>query len=255
MDYVTILGQRIDLYTKEEILDVIGQTIVSKQKKIFLYLNAHGSNLAVKYSWLSEFYDKADVVYADGKGIQFASRILSGKAPPHLPLTEWIWGLLRQCSEKKQSIYLLGGSEEVIYEATQHLKSQNSNLLIAGSHHGYFRKSGSESEEVVRQINSVTPDILLVGFGMPAQEEWLNENFSSLQIHVAMTIGGAIDVLAGRRRNVPAFVRNIGLEWLFRLFEEPKRLFVRYIFGNPKFAARVIVEKFKSKNAKGKSKP
>ena len=78
MDSVKILGLRVDVYSKNEILDVIGQTVESKQKKIFLYLNAHASNFAAKYSWLNELYDKADVVYADGQGIRFASWMLTG---------------------------------------------------------------------------------------------------------------------------------------------------------------------------------
>ena len=243
----SVLGLRVDLYSKKEILVELESAIRENTKKVFAYLNVHGANLAVREPWIKRFYDIADIVYADGQGIRFACWLLSDEIPPHLPLTEWIWDMMNICDERGYSVYLLGGTQEVVQEAVEKISRKYSRLRIAGSQDGYFQKNGVESDSVVHNVNKVSPDILLIGLGMPAQEKWVVDNLQQLQVRALFTVGGCIDVLAGRRLHVPIMIRRMGLEWALRLIEEPGRLFSRYVIGTPKFALRVLAEKFRMK--------
>jgi N-acetylglucosaminyldiphosphoundecaprenol N-acetyl-beta-D-mannosaminyltransferase len=118
-------------------------------------------------------------------------------------------------------------------------------LRIVGVFHGYFNKSagGKENEKVIAQINRCHPDVLIVGFGMPLQEKWLAENLSKLEIKVAMPGGAVFDYMSGRIRRAPRWMTDHGLEWLGRLLIEPRRLWRRYLIGNPLFLLHVIWER------------
>jgi N-acetylglucosaminyldiphosphoundecaprenol N-acetyl-beta-D-mannosaminyltransferase len=115
-------------------------------------------------------------------------------------------------------------------------------LEIAGIQHGYFDKTAgsSENEAVVALINQVKPDILVIGFGMPLQERWLLENWDRLDAKVAIPIGAGFDYLAGVTPRAPRWMTDHGLEWLGRLIIEPRRLWKRYIIGNPLFFYRLV---------------
>lgn len=110
-------------------------------------------------------------------------------------------------------------------------------------HHGFFDKGteSAESREVVAMINAAKPDILVVGFGMPAQEKWIAENLSQLNVHLAIPVGAFFDYLAEDVVRAPRWMTDNGLEWLGRLFIEPRRLWKRYIVGNPLFLWRILI--------------
>jgi N-acetylglucosaminyldiphosphoundecaprenol N-acetyl-beta-D-mannosaminyltransferase len=245
--FISIAGVRIDLISKQEILTEIDNVIIENHKSIFAYANAHTVNFASRHGWLKQFMQQAHVVYADGQGIRFGSWLTREKIPPHLPLTEWIWDILCHCSLKHYSIFLLGAKPDVIAVAASNITKQFPHLKIGGTQHGYFNHYGKDSEDIIQKINTLSPDVLFVGLGMPLQEQWIMDNFEKLKTHVIFPVGGCIDVLAGKRLKVPAWIRKIGLEWIVRLIEEPRRLFNRYIFGNPIFIYRVLLEKLKRK--------
>ncbi len=122
------------------------------------------------------------------------------------------------------------------------LRERYPDLEISGVHHGYFDHSagGAASEEVVEEINASAPDILLVGLGMPLQERWLMENIDRLDVGVALTGGAVFDYASGRLRRGPRLLTDNGFEWLARLLLEPRRLWRRYLLGNPLFLLRVL---------------
>jgi N-acetylglucosaminyldiphosphoundecaprenol N-acetyl-beta-D-mannosaminyltransferase len=115
-------------------------------------------------------------------------------------------------------------------------------LKIVGTRHGYFDKTANsvESDGVIRHINDVRPDILVVGFGMPVQEQWLADNWTALDVSVALTGGAVFDYVSGTLRRPPKWMQGVGLEWLGRMLIEPRRLWRRYVVGNPLFMARVV---------------
>ena len=122
--------------------------------------------------------------------------------------------------------------------AARKLKQRYPGLNVVGVHHGYFDRS--ENEAVVQKINAAAPDILLVGLGMPLQEYWLMENRHRLDASVALTGGAAFDYVSGRLRRGPRLLVSSGFEWLARLLIDPRRLWRRYLVGNPLFLLRVV---------------
>jgi N-acetylglucosaminyldiphosphoundecaprenol N-acetyl-beta-D-mannosaminyltransferase len=115
-------------------------------------------------------------------------------------------------------------------------------LKIKGWHHGYFEKQGPENETVIRTIHDAAPDILLVGFGMPVQEDWIEMNRARLNVHAILPAGSLFDYMAGTKSIAPEWMANHGLEWLYRLMQEPGRLWKRYLIGNPLFFIRVLLQ-------------
>jgi N-acetylglucosaminyldiphosphoundecaprenol N-acetyl-beta-D-mannosaminyltransferase len=130
------------------------------------------------------------------------------------------------------------------------LRERYPSLEIAGTHHGYFDKDPTSvsNSHVVELINSASPDILLVGFGMPIQEQWLKDNWETIEARAAITGGAVLDYTSGALRRGPRLLTDHGLEWLARLLIEPRRLWRRYVIGNPMFLARVLRQRSAGKS-------
>jgi len=164
----------------------------------------------------------ADMVTADGRGVVWMARVLG------LPVTERVSGvdlmqrICERAAAKGYAVYLLGAHPGVAEEAAANLESQCPGLRVAGTHHGYF--TPDEEPDVVRRIAEAKPDILFVAFGAPRQEKWIRRHQAQLQVPVAIGVGGSFDVFAGRVRRAPPWMQRAGLEWLYRLVREPKRL-------------------------------
>jgi N-acetylglucosaminyldiphosphoundecaprenol N-acetyl-beta-D-mannosaminyltransferase len=141
-------------------------------------------------------------------------------------------------------MFLLGARQGVAEAAAEQLQKRYPNLHIGGVHHGYFNKNldHPSNTQVVSEINSVSPAILLVGFGMPTQEQWLKENLEFLNVNVVLSCGAAFDYASGRLPRPPKFMRVLGLEWLGRLLIEPRRLGRRYAIGIPKILVRLVLD-------------
>jgi N-acetylglucosaminyldiphosphoundecaprenol N-acetyl-beta-D-mannosaminyltransferase len=228
---------RVDL--EREILDA-----AEKQKRLlFAYLNIHAINKASADRRLSAIIDSAARAYCDGEGVRLGARILGRNIPPRIVLTYWGWELCSACASRGLSVFLLGASEESSVRAAQELQRRIPGLRVAGRHHGYFAKSGPENEQVVEMINEARPDLIFVGFGLPLQEYWIEENMERLSAGAILTCGSMIDYMSGFRSVAPAWMARNGLEWLFRLIQEPRRLWRRYLIGNPLFLARVLSER------------
>ena len=134
----------------------------------------------------------------------------------------------------------LGSKQEILEDAVTRVRQRYPGIKVAGHHHGYFPKTGEESDRVVEHIRKASPDILFVGFGMPLQEEWIEANLDRLEARAILPCGSMIDYVAGRKGLAPSWMSNHGMEWLYRLFQEPGRLWKRYLLGNPLFFIRVI---------------
>jgi N-acetylglucosaminyldiphosphoundecaprenol N-acetyl-beta-D-mannosaminyltransferase len=251
---IVLDGLRIDNQSSEEILALFCQKVREKSKIVFAYVNAHAFNLAGEISWLRTFINNADVVVADGQGIRFACWALRKRIPPHFPLTRWIWEILQTCQAENFSVFFLGGDPDTVVAAKRNVASRLPRLKIVGIQDGYFQKEGKASDRVVELINVVSPDLLVVGFGMPLQEEWIRKNLPALNVRAILPVGGCIDILGGKRSEAPEFMRAAGVEWVWRLIHEPRRLFIRYVIGNPKFVWRVLSASFRSEHGENEER-
>ena len=158
-----------------------------------------------------------------------------------------MWKLAEFSVENGHSIFFLGAKPGVAEKASEKLRFRYPDLMISGIHHGYFNKDENslENRRVIRAINESQPDILLVAFGMPLQEKWLMANWDKVHAHVALTGGAVFDYISGSLQRGPRWMTDHGLEWLARLLIEPRRLWKRYLIGNPLFIYRVLRERIR----------
>jgi len=239
---VDILGVFVTAITIPQLHERLRHYVERGRKALVLNANAHGLNIAWGQDWYREFMNEADIVFCDGAGVQLAARLLGSKIPQRITYSEWMPQLANLAERQGYSFYFLGGRPGVAACAATRLVHDFPRLRILGSHHGYFDKSrtSEENRAVISEVNSLKPDFLLLGFGMPLQERWLQENWASIDATVALTGGGWFDLMSGELRRPPNWMSQHGLEWLGRLFIDPRRLWRRYLVGNPLFVWRTI---------------
>jgi N-acetylglucosaminyldiphosphoundecaprenol N-acetyl-beta-D-mannosaminyltransferase len=148
--------------------------------------------------------------------------------------------LLTGVNSDSLKIFLLGDEEHVLSKAAELMHIKHPGLQLVGTHHGFFKRSGPENDAVVRKINELSPDILLVGMSMPIQEFWIEENFNRLNARTFVPVGAAFRWYCGIEKRPPKWVTDNGFEWLARLVQHPAKLFGRYVIGNPLLIFRVL---------------
>ena len=235
----------MDPLTVEELHVEVGRLVRGGKRGLVLNVNAHCLNLCYEDPKLRDFLNGAEVVFCDGAGVRLAASILSRRIPERITYAEWAWRLAAFAAAQGFSLYFLGGRPGVAREAARRLIESFPDLKIVGVRHGYFdHLAGSaENEAVVAEINAAAPDILLVGLGMPLQERWLMENRERIGAGVVLTGGAVFDYVSGGLRRGPRLLTDNGFEWLARLFGEPRRLWRRYLVGNPLFLLRVLKQR------------
>ena len=169
----------------------------------------------------------ADLLLPDGVSIGLACRIMG--LPPQKRITgiDTAYWLMEYARRHGLSVYLLGGAHGIAKQAARHLRAAMPELDICGAHHGYFDKhpNSEENKEVIKDINKASPDILFVCMGFPTQEAWIRSNISKLpSVHLAMGLGGSLDVWSGKTKRAPRLLQDMGLEWLWRSITSPKKL-------------------------------
>jgi N-acetylglucosaminyldiphosphoundecaprenol N-acetyl-beta-D-mannosaminyltransferase len=243
---IYFLSRRIDFMTMEEILKIICSTAILKKKLILASYNVHSFNLSMHMHKLLEYQDDADIARCDGVGIIKGLKLVGIDIPLNYKIsgTELIPKLIERCNRDRLSVFLLGAKPEILTQALSRQQEQYPNLEITG-HHGYFNPTeSSQNNSAIEQINRFAPDILLVGMGMPTQEIWIQKNQAKINARVIIPCGAVIDRLAGIVSTPPKWVSNLGVEWLYRLIKEPKRLSARYLLGNPLFLLNIIWAKY-----------
>lgn len=241
--HLSLLGVRLDILDQEALINYLLSCIEDNQKKMVSYVNVHALNIAYKDTDFKHIINASDVVICDGFGVKWAAKLVKRIDLVRITPTDWFPFLAKECTEKGISMYFLGAGEEVAEKTANLLKLEYPYLKILGTQHGYFdkTKTSEENKKVIKDINSLQPDILVVGFGMPAQEKWIHENWEELDIKVALPVGALFDYLAGEVYRAPKWMTDNGLEWFGRLLIEPGRLWRRYLIGNPLFVWRVFV--------------
>jgi len=249
MDRVRILGVDVSAVDSLALTRNIARTVKSREQTVFPYVNIHAVNIAYTEPRFRQILNESGNAYCDGEGVRLGAGILGRRLPPRIVLTYYYWELCQALESEGMSIFLLGSRDEVVAKAVQETKKRHPRLKVAGYRHGYFEKHGMESEAVVRQVNESGADILFVGFGMPLQEYWIAENASKLKVHAILPCGSMIDYAAGTRHLTPRWMADHGLEWLYRLIQEPSRLWTRYLIGNPLFVLRVLQQRLAKREA------
>ena len=230
---------KLDVTTASGVLSVCRHYFSSKGTRCLFFLNAHCFNVAQKNITYRDVLNHCDLLLNDGIGIKLASRLRGIRLKENLNGTDLIPMIINLAEELQISVFLLGGKEHVPERAAWMLRSSNLNLQIAGWHSGYF--STDENVEILRRINDSGAGLLILGMGVPRQEIWASGNKDKLR-NVKLIIGGGaiLDFISGEVRRAPVWLRKISMEWAYRLYLEPRRLWKRYIIGNNVFFFHVF---------------
>jgi len=186
-----------------------------------------------KNNRLKLFVDESDLTVADGLPIIWLSKLIRKPLPERVTGIDLCHNLCALAAENGHSVYLLGASQKVLNKTKQQLLKESPRLIIAGTSHGYFHEE--EAPKQIDKINQSGADLLFVAMGVPRQEYFLQDNLDKLNIKLAIAIGGSFDVIAGFKKRAPLWMQKAGLEWLFRMLQEPRRLAKRYIVTNVQF--------------------
>lgn len=242
-DSVNILGIRVDGISLQHLIRQVEGYVTSGRRHRVMYANVHVLNAAYRDPELRRILNQADLVYCDGAGVKLGARLLGHHLPERMTGADWIHPLCALCQERGFSLYLLGGEPGVAALAAEKLQARYAGLKIAGAHHGHYDHCDPENDQVIAEINALRPDVLLVGLGTPLQEKWIARHFERLDVPVVWAVGALADFVSGKVPRAPRWMLDHGLEWLYRLWVEPKRLWKRYVVGNPLFIGRVLLQK------------
>ncbi len=247
-DTIQLLGVRVDALSVEQLLSEI-QHCIEQEKKVYLgYVNTHAMNIAYTSSWFRLFLNQSYLTFCDGFGIKLGAFLTGQRLVYRFTPPDFMESICELACRRGWRVFFLGAEPGVPQAAAADLQTRLPGLQIQ-THHGYFDKAcgGLENQRVLEQINQFQPQILVLGFGMPLQERWIMENIASLNINIAFPAGALFDYLSGRLPRAPYWMTDHGLEWLGRLVVEPRRLWKRYFWNNPRFIALLMGEWIKEK--------
>jgi N-acetylglucosaminyldiphosphoundecaprenol N-acetyl-beta-D-mannosaminyltransferase len=189
---------------------------------------------------LRDAISDAHLLTADGQAVVWAARLLGQRLPARVAGADLMEALLAHAAARGYSVYLLGAKDEVVRACVDRAQHEHPSLRVAGYRNGYFRSD--EERGIVDAIRAAKPDILFLGFGTPAKEYFMHRRHRELGVPFVMGVGGTFDVYAGLVRRAPGWMQKTGLEWAFRLAQEPRRMWKRYLVGNSRFLWLVAKE-------------
>ncbi len=230
-----ILGLPLDNITLAEAVDEVLRP--APRGKQVSFINVDCVNKSCSDREYREILRNSELRLADGIGLRIAGRILGSEIRQNVNGTDLFPVLCERMAAEGLSMFLLGGMPGVAASVAERIGAQFPLLKIAGVRDGYFRREDEES--IVESINASVADVLLVAMGAPLQEKWIARNREKLQVRAALGVGGLFDFYSGRILRAPQWLRELGLEWTWRLIQEPGRMWRRYLVGNVVFLLRV----------------
>lgn len=237
---LTLAGAPLDPLGLADCVEFVERAIAERRGALHNSLNAAKLVRIQEDAELREALWASDLVTADGQPVVWAARALGHRLPERVAGIDLMEALLVRAAERGHRVYLLGARPDVVAEAAAELLRRHPTLQLAGVHDGYF--PSGDDEAVAAEVAGADADLLFVALETPRKERFLAAQRDNLGVGFAMGVGGALDVLAARRRRAPRWAQRAGLEWLFRLLQEPRRLMKRYAVGNTRFLALVIKE-------------
>lgn len=216
-----LLGTTVHAVSLGEALEWISRSVSSRSGGYVVTLNGAMLVQTARHHPLREIVNDAGLVTADGIGVILAARILGVDVVERVAGIDLTMAVCDRAASSGYRIYLLGGAPGVAQSAAQALRSRLSGLQIVGHHHGFFQPE--DEPGIITAIKEAHPDVLLVAFGAPRQEQWMRRWHRELGVPVSIGVGGSFDVLAGRVPRAPRWMQRVGLEWLHRALREPRR--------------------------------
>lgn len=200
--------------------------------KLVLSVNGEAISLAARYPEIRRCYELADHVHADGQPLVFAARLLARPPiPERSAITDFFHDAAGAARAHELRFYLLGGTEENNAACAEIMRARHPGLVIAGRRHGYFRPE--DESQICAEINRAGADVVWIGLGTTLELDFCARNRHRIRAGWLIGAGGCFNYVSGHYRRAPAWMQKVGLEWLHRLWHEPRRLFWRYAITNP----------------------
>ena len=239
------MGVRIDPLTMDETVDAVEKFVIEQRPLHLMGVNADKINQCQSDEVIKKIVNDSEIINADGASVVLASRFLGYQVPERVAGIDLMQRLLKLADEKSYSVYFFGSKEEVLQDMLKNFKEEYPKLRVAGYRNGYF--SEEDEQDIQKDIREKNPDFVFVGITSP-KKEYIIQKFMDNRVNsIFMGVGGSFDVLSGHIKRAPLWMQKSNLEWLFRVANEPKRLFKRYFVGNVTFIKRVLDEKRKTK--------
>jgi N-acetylglucosaminyldiphosphoundecaprenol N-acetyl-beta-D-mannosaminyltransferase len=227
-------------------LDLVQKAIESKEQIHHVVVNAGKVVQLQKDLQLRESVNSSDIINADGQAVVWAANFLNKPLKERVAGIDLMQNLVKLAASKKYKIYFLGAEEDVVSKTVAHYSKEFGQEIVAGYRNGYYQPE--EENEVINDIVSSEANILFVAITSPKKENFLYKYKNELaSVNFIMGVGGSFDVIAGKTKRAPVWMQDMGLEWLYRLLQEPKRMWKRYLVGNSKFILLVLKEKLRDK--------
>ncbi len=238
-----ILGVNVDALTMSEVMSKIDVYLKEDTHKMIFTPNPEMIMATREDSYFKEVLNNADIVVPDGIGVVYAAKLNKVKIKERVAGFDVVENILQKYKTQGKTIYLLGAGKGVAEKAKENIEKNYNGIKVVGVHDGYF--DSAEEVNIVKEINELQPDVLLVGLGLGKQEKWIYEH-KDLKVKLSMGVGGVIDVHAGIVQRAPEIFIKLNLEWFYRLLKQPKRFF--RMLKLPLFVLVVIFEKITKKS-------
>ena len=237
---IHILGCPIDNLSLEESVVRIEEFIKSGKPHQYIAINADKIVKMRKDALLKEIISNNDLNIVDGQPLMWVSRLFGRPVKQRYGGLDIIDAIAPIAEEKGYGVYFLGARREIIKKVAEIFKKRYPGLKISGWRNGYWK--AEDEKEVIERIKKARPDILFFAMSSPKKEVFLKEYLNEMEVPFVMGVGGAFDIIAGKTKRAPQWMQDMGLEWLFRVIQEPGRLWKRYLIGNTIFTWLVLKE-------------
>ena len=235
---VLVCGIPVANLTEAEAVAAIENMISESGSHYAAVVNAAKIVAATRDERLKQVLLDADMVTADGMSVVWASRVLGQPLKQRVTGIDLFERLIAHAARRGWSVYFLGAREESVRGTVERFKSAHPALKVAGYHNGFF--AASETVAIAEAIWESAADLLFVAMGSPAQEKWIASQLERSGVRFALGVGGSFDHISGLAVRAPRWMQRCGLEWLYRLLREPRRMWRRYLIGNSTFIWMVI---------------
>ena len=243
MHRIEVLGCPMDVASMDQTVEKIHRSVAAGHFTQHVVVNVAKLVNMRDDSQLNESIRSCDIINIDGMGVVLGARFLGHSVPERVAGVDLFHELLKMSAANHFSVFLLGATDDVVSTATSKVKALYPGLKVAGYHHGYF---WDDEAALVEKVRASGAKLLFVAITSPKKENFINRWRDQLGVDFVMGVGGTFDVVAGKVKRAPQWMQRYGLEWLYRVIQEPGRMWKRYLTTNLKFALLLIKEKWKS---------
>lgn len=234
LNTVNIFNVEVHSLNMAQTVALIDDAIRSKKQVVHNCINANKVVLIQKDKLLRQSLDEADIISADGQAVVWASKLFGKPLPERVPGIDLMNEVIKEAAEKEYKIFFFGAKEEIVKQASRIYADKYGKKLIGGYRNGYF--SAVEEESIAEEINSSGASILFVAIPSPQKEIFIKNHKERMpNVFLMMGVGGSFDVVAGKVKRAPRWMQDRGLEWFYRLIQEPRKMWRRYLIGNMKY--------------------